>query len=135
MDDALRGMAAAAGSADSKVDDDDGGGNVAGTEAGGNTQVVTAFEFPLPIETDDGNDDAAAISRVTFLDTPGHAAFQKMRRSGLLLVVAADDGVSPQTIEGIVIDGATPRQSTMKVAAVEAAPPRLYCRRDLPARR
>ena len=85
------------------------GDNVAGMEAGGITQVITLFEVPLPLNepADDGsdNDNNAQISTVTFLDTPGHAAFKKMRQSGssatdvIVLVVAADDGVSPQTIE------------------------------------
>jgi len=84
-------------------------GNVAGTEAGGITQVITAFEVPLPLEESASEEgvvvDSQNISTVTFLDTPGHAAFKKMRQSGssatdvIVLVVAADDGVSPQTIE------------------------------------
>ena len=71
---------------------------MAGTEAGGITQVISAFQVPL-----DDNDDAAAA--VTFLDTPGHTAFRALRESGLnaadavVRVVAADDGVSPQTVE------------------------------------
>ena len=78
-------------------------GDVAGTEAGGITQVVTAFQLLLPSTDDSAGSDMDAA--VTFLDTPGHAAFKSMRRSGssgadiIVLVVAADDGVSPQTIE------------------------------------
>lgn len=79
--------------------------NVAGTEAGGITQVITAFQVPLVPEDETSTTVLDDVDVVTFLDTPGHAAFRSMRRSGsaatdvLVLVVAADDGVSEQTIE------------------------------------
>ena len=81
--------------------------NVAGTEAGGITQVISAFQVPLVREeSKEGKEkDGEVRNTVTFLDTPGHAAFRAMRQSGsdaadiIVLVVAADDGVSKQTVE------------------------------------
>jgi len=74
--------------------------NIAGTEAGGITQMISAFQITLPMEEEEEERLSA-----TFLDTPGHAAFSRMRHCGihatdvLVLVIAADDGVKEQTCE------------------------------------
>ena len=76
--------------------------NVVSGEHGGITQHIGAYQVRA-------NDDKL----ITFIDTPGHAAFTEMRARGskitdiVILVVAADDGIKPQTVEAI-----NPRKSS-----------------------
>lgn len=72
--------------------------NVVECEVGGITQCISAYEV-------EHKDEKGNLKKITFLDTPGHEAFSKMRERGAeiadiaILVVSAEDGVKPQTIE------------------------------------
>ena len=78
--------------------------NVIETESGGITQHIGAYQTKVKFEEESGK----KVERIiTFLDTPGHEAFSAMRAQGanitdiVIIVVAADEGVKPQTIEAI----------------------------------
>ena len=83
--------------------------NVAESEVGGITQHISAYEVVH-------KSDAGEEKKITFLDTPGHEAFSKMRARGAevadiaILVVSAEDGVKPQTIEAArtILESKTP---------------------------
>src|SRR3989338_11157910 len=83
--------------------------NVTESEVGGITQNISAYEV---VHRDENGKDR----KITFLDTPGHEAFSKMRERGAqiadiaILVVSAEDGVKPQTIEAwkTIVESKTP---------------------------
>lgn len=87
--------------------------NIVSKESGGITQHIGAYQVEIKAVQKDqpklksSSKKTAATCKITFLDTPGHEAFSAMRAHGanvtdiVILVVAADDGVKPQTIEAI----------------------------------
>ncbi|MBI2592945.1 MAG: GTP-binding protein [Candidatus Colwellbacteria bacterium] len=83
--------------------------NVAGKEAGQITQSIGAYEVEHTVTNSTNAQGAPSVRKITFIDTPGHEAFTKMRSRGAtiadlaILVVASDEGLKPQTEEAISI--------------------------------
>ncbi|MCP6720182.1 MAG: GTP-binding protein [Patescibacteria group bacterium] len=81
--------------------------NIAGREAGGITQSIGAYEITHEVTHSTDAQGAPPARKITFIDTPGHEAFSKMRERGAqvadlaILVVAADEGVKPQTKDAL----------------------------------
>jgi translation initiation factor IF-2 len=81
--------------------------NIAAGEVGGITQVIRAWSVTHKVTNPDDPEEVLLEKQITFLDTPGHEAFTKMRARGAnvtdiaVIVVAATDGVMPQTEEAI----------------------------------
>lgn len=81
--------------------------SVAAKEHGGITQHIGAYQIEVSDIKEGNQHSSAHVSRITFIDTPGHSAFEKMRSRGAgvadiaVLVVAVDDGIMPQTVEAI----------------------------------
>lgn len=81
--------------------------NVAEQEAGGITQSIGAYEITHEVTHSTNAQGAPLARKITFIDTPGHEAFSKMRERGArvadlaILVVAADEGVKPQTKDAL----------------------------------
>ncbi|OGI76214.1 translation initiation factor IF-2 [Candidatus Nomurabacteria bacterium RIFCSPHIGHO2_02_FULL_42_19] len=91
--------------------------NVVDKEAGSITQHISAYEVEIPTPEKSGSGPRPyASGKITFLDTPGHEAFSKMRERGAavadiaILVVSAPEGVKPQTIEAwkTIVESQTP---------------------------
>lgn len=95
--------------------------NVAGGETGGITQSVGAYEIEHP-----SADSKQAPKKITFIDTPGHEAFSVMRARGAsaadlaVLVVAADEGVKPQTKEALDILKQTKTPFVVAITKIDA---------------